>query len=42
MAITLEEVSVGSVAMTLEDSVPSMGGACADITLQVKIQIRLR
>jgi hypothetical protein len=42
MAMTLEEESLEGVAVTLEDSVASGAGACADARAQVKIKTRLR
>jgi hypothetical protein len=37
-----DEESMGSVAMTLEGSVASGGGACADANPQLKIKTRVR
>ena len=41
MAMRLDEES-GSMAVTLEDSVASGGGACADANPQLKIKTRVR
>jgi hypothetical protein len=42
MAMMLEEDSMGSVAVRLEDSVASGGGACADANPQVKIKTEIK
>ena len=42
MAMMLDEESVRSMAMTLEDSMASGGGACADARALVKIKTKPR